>query len=145
VPEADARPDTVAFVQEHLDRMERGDIVRGISDYAEDAVLEAAEVGEAGSLLTGTFQGREAIGRWIDGWFSSFDRGSYRFDVEESIENGDRVFMTLSHTARGAASSVEVANRIHHAFTVREGLIVRHAFSTEREPILRAAGIGSGE
>jgi ketosteroid isomerase-like protein len=61
----------------------------------------------------------------------------------KSIENGDRVFMTLSHTARGDASGVEVANRIHHAFTVREGLIVRHAFSTEREPILRAAGIGS--
>jgi ketosteroid isomerase-like protein len=143
VPEADARPDTAAAIRDHLARIEGGDIVGAISDYAEDAVLEAAEVGEADSLLTGTFHGREAIGRWIDSWFSSFERGSYRFEVEESIENGDRVFMTLSHTARGEASGVEVANRIYHTFTVRDGLIVRHEFSTEPELILRAAGIES--
>jgi SnoaL-like domain len=70
-------------------------------------------VAEAGSLLTGTFHGPEAIGRWIDSWFSSFERGSYRLKIEESIENGDRVYMRLSHTARGAASGAEVANRIY--------------------------------
>ena len=143
MPEADARPATAAFVSGHLDRMERGDILQGISEYAEDAVLEAAEVGEAGSVLTGTFHGREAIGRWIDSWFSSFERGSYRFKIEESIENGDRAYMALFHTARGEASGAEVANRIYHVFTVCDGLIVRHAFSSEREAMLREAGIES--
>jgi ketosteroid isomerase-like protein len=137
MPEADARPGTAAFVREHLGRMEYGDIVQGISDYAEDAVLEVALVGEAASILNGTFRGREAIGRWIDSWFSSFERGSYRFKVEESIENGDRVYMALDHTARGEASGVEATLRTHHAFTVRDGLIVRHALSGEREPMLR--------
>jgi ketosteroid isomerase-like protein len=143
VSEADARPDPAGAVREHLDRIERGDVYEAIADYAEDAVLEAIEMAEAGAVLTGTYPGREAIGRWLDNWFSSFEPGSYRFDVEESIENGERVFMTIHHTARGEASGVEVAARNHHVFTVREGLIVRHAFSTEREAMLRAAGIES--
>lgn len=143
MPEADARPATAAFVREHLERIERGEIAQGISDYAEDAVLEAAEVGEAGSILSGSFHGRDAIGRWMDSWFSSFEPGSYRFEIEESIENGDRVYMTLFHTARGEASRVEVGIRAHHVFTVRDRLIVRHAFSSERERMLSAAGIDS--
>jgi ketosteroid isomerase-like protein len=133
----------VTFVREHLDRMERGDIDEGISDYAEDAVLEAALVGEAASVLNGTFHGREAIGRWIDSWFSSFERGSYRFTVEQSIENGDTAYLALYHTARGEASGVDVTLRTYHAFTVRDGAIVRHALSGEREPMLRAAGVDS--
>ncbi|MEK6328459.1 MAG: nuclear transport factor 2 family protein [Actinomycetota bacterium] len=141
MPQADARPDTAATVREHLERIQRGDIAPAILDYAEDAVLEAAEVGEAGSLLTGTFRGRDAIGRWIEEWFSSFEGGSYRFEVEESIKEGDRLYLTLYHTARGEASGADVANRIHHVFTVRDGLIVRHEFSTKREAMLRAAGV----
>jgi ketosteroid isomerase-like protein len=141
--EPDAGPAAAATVREHLDRIERGDIVQAIADYADDAVLDAVEVGETESVLTGTFQGREAIGRWIDNWFSSFERGSYRFEVEETIENEDRVFMTIYHAALGEASGAEVAVRIHHVFTVREGVIVRHEFSSERERMLRAAGIES--
>ena len=141
MPQADARPDTAATVREHLERIQRGDIAPAILDYAEDAVLEAAEVGEAGSLLTGTFRGRDAIGRWIDDWFAGFERGSYRFEIEESIEKDDRLYLTLHHTARGDASGVDVANRIQHVFTVGDGLIVRHEFSTKREAMLRAAGV----
>jgi hypothetical protein len=105
-------------------------------------VLEADPGGEQGLLLTGTFHGRDATGRWIDNWFSSFEPGSYRFEVEESIENGDRVFMTVYHTARGAGSGADVALRVYHAFTVRGGLIVRHAFSAaDRDAMLGAAGV----
>ena len=154
MPEGDPRPDTAATVREHLDRIERGDIAQAISDYAEDAVLEADPGGEQPDpLLTETSHGREAIGRWIDNWFSTFEPGSYRFEVEESIENGDRAFMTIYHTARGTGSGADVALRVYHAFTVRGGLIVRHAFAPERleggranevrEAILRAAGIDS--
>jgi ketosteroid isomerase-like protein len=143
MPETDARPETAATVCEHLDHIERGDIVQAIADYADDAVLEA---NFKGAVHAGTFHGRQAIGRWIDNWFSSFERGSYRFEVEESIENGDRVFMTTLNTARGAGSGVEVVLRVYHAFRVRDGLIVRHAFSVdEREAMLREAGIESPE
>ena len=145
MPEGDPRPDTAATVREHLDRIERGDIVQAISDYAEDAVLEADPGGEQPDpLLTETSHGREAIGRWIDNWFSTFEPGSYRFEVEESIENGARVYLALRHTARGAESGADVTNHIYHVFTVRQGQIARHQFSGEREAMLRAAGMDSG-
>ena len=106
--------------------------------------MDADTAGDQGLLLAGNFTGRAAIGRWLENWFSSFERGSYHFEVEESIEEGDRGFMTVHHTARGEASGVDVTIRTHHAFTVRGGLIVRHAFSSvDRESILRAAGIES--
>ena len=134
-----------AIFREHLDHIERGDLVQATADYAEDAVLDADPTGEQGLLLVGTFHGREAAGRWVENWFSSFEPGSYRFKVEESIEKGDRAFMTVYHTARGEASGVDVELRVYHGFTVRNGLIVRHTFSSQaREAVLQAAGIDSG-
>jgi ketosteroid isomerase-like protein len=131
-----------ATFREHLDNIERGEIVQATADYAEDAVLDADPTGEQGLLLVGTFHGREAAGRWVENWFSSFEPGSYRFKVEESIERGDRVFMTVYHTARGEASGADVELRVYHAVTVRDGLIVRHTFSSQaREAVLRAAGV----
>jgi len=136
---------SAATFREHLDHIERGDIVQAAADYAADAVLEADPAGEQGLLLAGTFRGREAIRRWVEDWFSSFEPGSYRFEVEEEIENADRVFMTVYHTARGGASGVDVEIRTHHAVTVHGGLITRHAFSSEgRETILRKAEIEAG-
>jgi ketosteroid isomerase-like protein len=141
MPETDARPDVVATVRAHLDHIEGGDLIQATLDYAEDATLEADF---KGAVHAGTFHGREAIGRWLDNWFSSFELGSYRFEVEESNSNGDRVFMTTLNTARGAASGVDVTLRIYHAFTVRDGLIARHAFSgDDRQAMLRMVGIES--
>jgi hypothetical protein len=37
----------------------------------------------------------------------------------------------------------KAANLLHRVFTVRDGLIVRHAFSGEPEEIRRAAGVPS--
>jgi ketosteroid isomerase-like protein len=138
----DTAPGPAATFREHLDHIEGGDIVQAAADYAEDAVLEADPTGEQGLLLIGTFRGREAIGRWVDNWFSSFD--SYRFEVEESIESGDRAFITIHHSGRGEASGVEVELRVYHAITVRDGLIVQHTFSSRaREAVMRAAGVDS--
>ena len=145
MPDAESRLDAAATVRAHLDRIERGQIALATADYADDAVLEA--VGGGGiedSFLNGTFQGHETIGRWIDSWFSSFEPGSYRFEVAESIENGDRIYLALRHTARGAASGADVTNHLYHVFTVHEGQIARHAFAGEREPMLRAVGVDSG-
>jgi ketosteroid isomerase-like protein len=145
MPDAELRLDAAATVHAHLDRIERGQIALATADYANDAVLEAAGGGGIeGSFLNGTFQGRETIGRWIDNWFSSFEHGSYRFEVAESIENGDRIYLALRHTARGTASCAYVTNHLYHVFTVHEGQVARHAFAGESEPMRRAAGIDSG-
>jgi ketosteroid isomerase-like protein len=141
---ADTPRGPAATFREHLDHIEQGDIAQATRDYAEDAVLEADPTGEQGLLLIGTFHGRKAAGRWVEDWFSSFEPGSYRFRIEESIESADRAFMTVSHTARGEASGADVALRVYHAVTVRDALIVRHTFSSQaRDAVLRAAGVDS--
>ena len=140
-----SRLSAAGIVQAHLARIERGEILAAIEDYAPDGVLEALGAGNLeGSVLTGTFQGREALGRTIDDWFSSFERGSYRFEVEESIEMGDRLYLALDHTARGAASGTDVTNHLYHVFTVRDGLIARHTFSGDREDLFRATAFEPG-
>jgi hypothetical protein len=136
---ADPGPDPAATVREHLDHIEVGDLRQALADYAQDAVLDADFTG---AVHAGTFRGRDEIGRWLDNWFTSFEPGSYRFAIEESLVNDDRVFMTTLNTARGAGSGVEVNLRVYHAFTICQGLIVRHVFSVDdRAGMLRAAGI----
>jgi hypothetical protein len=59
-----SRLSAAGIVQAHLARIERGEILAAIEDYAPDGVLEALGAGNLeGSVLTGTFQGREALGR----------------------------------------------------------------------------------
>ena len=133
-----------ASLREHLDRVERADITQVTADYAEDAVLEVDPTGEQGHPDAGIIRGREAIGHWIDNWLSSFT--SYRFEVKEAIESDDRAFMTIDHRGRGGASGVDVEIRVYHAFTVHDGLIERHTFSSQaREAVMRAAGIDPAE
>jgi hypothetical protein len=67
-----------------------------------------------------------------------------RFEVEESIEKGDRLYLALRHTARGAASSADVTNHLYHVFTLCDGLIVRHTVSGDREDALQATDFYSG-
>jgi ketosteroid isomerase-like protein len=142
MPKEDPPPGLAASLREHLDRVERADITQAKADYAEDAVLEVDPTGEQGHPHAGTISGHEAIGHWLDNWLSSF--ASYRFEVREAIESGDRAFMTIDHRGLGGASGVDVEIRVYHAFTVRDGLIVRHTFSSQaREEVMRAAGIDS--
>jgi ketosteroid isomerase-like protein len=142
MPEAGPCPQALATVRAHLERIEAGDIVQATMDYAEDAVLEAGLRGVV--ALEGTVHGRAAIGEWLENWFSSFQPGSYRFQIDEAIEAGDWVYLALGNTALGQASGIETTLHTHNVFAVRAGSIVRHAFSGEREEMLRAAGIVSG-
>jgi ketosteroid isomerase-like protein len=141
VPEQPERPTTLAIVRAHLEHIERDDLAQAAADYAEDGVLEAGLAGVVS--LEGTFRGRAAIGQWLENWFSSFAPGSYHFEVEQAVENDDRIYLVVSGRARGKTSGVEATNLLHHVFTVRDGLIVRHAFSGEPEEIRRAAGVPS--
>jgi ketosteroid isomerase-like protein len=144
MPVGDPPPGLTASLREHLDRVERADITQVTADYAEDAVLEVDPTAEQGHPDAGIIRGREAIGHWINNWLSSF--ASYRFEVEEAIESGDRAFMTIHHIGRGEASGIDVEIRVYHAFTVRDGLIVRHTFSSQaREAVMRAAGTDPAE
>jgi SnoaL-like protein len=133
------RPTTLSAVRAHLKKIERWEWTQAAMDYSEDGVLDAGLRGVVAQ--EGTFRGRAAIGDWLERWFSSFQRGSYRFEIEQSVEHGDRLYLALCNIGRGEASGAETRLLLHHVFTVRDGLIERHAFSGEPEEIRREAGI----
>jgi ketosteroid isomerase-like protein len=96
------------------------DFPRAMSHYADDVVL----VVSSALMESGTFEGREAVGRWFGSWFATFEPG-YHFEIEEIRDLGDRVFLDVSHLGRGRTSGIEVTTRMGYIYTLREGKIVR--------------------
>ena len=107
-----------------------------MSFWAEDVVLVVDALG----FLAGTFEGREAVGKWFGDWFSTVE--GYRFDFEELRDLGDgRVLFVASHHGRGRASGIETGGRTGYLYTVREGKIVRAELYPGRDEVLAAAGL----
>ena len=96
------------------------DFPRAMSHYAEDVVLVVSST----LLETGTFEGKEAVGRWFASWFATFEPG-YHFEFEEIRDLGDRVFIDASHRGRGRTSGAEVTTRMGYIYTLRDGKITR--------------------
>jgi ketosteroid isomerase-like protein len=113
------------------------DFPRAMSHYAEDVELV---VGPDAFLESGTFSGREAVGRWFANWFATFEPG-YRFDIEEARELGDRVLLVASHHGRGRTSGVEVHGQTGYLYTLAEGKIIRGELYRNGEAALEAAGL----
>jgi ketosteroid isomerase-like protein len=96
------------------------DFPRAMSHYADEVVLIVSST----LLETGTFEGKEAVGRWFANWFATFEPG-YHFEIEEIRDLGDRVFLDVSHLGRGRASGIEVTTRMGYIYTLRDAKITR--------------------
>jgi len=93
---------------------------RVMSLYAKDVVL----VIHGGGLRSGTYEGRDAVGRWFGDWFGTFDKDAH-FDITEIDEREDgSVLLTADHHARGRGSGVEVEGKVIWLYRLREGKIV---------------------
>jgi ketosteroid isomerase-like protein len=111
------------------------DFGRVMSHYDDDVELVAREPW----LRTGTFRGREAVGRFFGDWLSTFDRDA-RFDVKEACELEDGSVLVVSdHHARGRASGVEVRGPVIWVYRLRAGKITRVVGFESREQALEAA------
>ena len=108
---------------------------RAMDAYAEDAVLVVAD----SFIDPGTFEGREAVGKWFGAWFSTFEPG-YEFKLEELRMIGDRVFLDASHHGRGKGSGAEVSGRMGYLYDVRDGKVARVELFRSPEEALAAAG-----
>jgi ketosteroid isomerase-like protein len=76
---------------------------------------------------------------WLD-WLAPW--ASYRAEIEELIDLGDRVVSVICDYARRAPDAPEVALKSAVVWTVREGRIVRAEFYTGgRDEALKAAGL----
>jgi ketosteroid isomerase-like protein len=111
----------VEIVRDHFAATNEGDFARALGYYADDVELV---VPEDAFLESGTFKGRDAVGRWFGNWFRAFQRG-YHFDLEEVRDLGDVVLVVAKHSGRGRTSGAEVRARLAYLYGVRNGKIAR--------------------
>jgi ketosteroid isomerase-like protein len=113
------------------------DFPRAMSHYADDVVLL---VHPDAFIEHGTFEGREAVGQWFANWFTTFEPG-YHFDIKETRDLGELVFLSALHRGRGRASGIEVSGETGYLYTVRDGKVVRVELYATPAEALAAAGV----
>jgi len=125
----------VDVVLEQFEATNRRDFERAMSHYGDDVEL----VVHPGAFLdAGTHTGREAVGAWFGDWFRTFAPG-YSFEIEETRDLDELVFLFASHRGRGRTSGVEVHGKTAYLYTVRDGKIVRVELYPGRGEALEAA------
>jgi ketosteroid isomerase-like protein len=127
----------VDVLREQFAATNERDFPRAMSYYADDVVL----VIEEGFLITGTFEGKEAVGEWYGDWFRAFGT-DYRFEIEEIRElRPGLVFMTARYGGSGRASGVEVTDRRAYLYRVVDGKITRIQLFLTSESAIEAASL----
>jgi ketosteroid isomerase-like protein len=86
-----------------------------------------------------TYHGHDGARQAIESWFEAWEW--MQVEVEDIVDVGDRVFVTLHQRAKGKGSAVEVEMRSFNVYTFRDGLVTRMELFTEREPAIAAAGL----
>jgi ketosteroid isomerase-like protein len=129
--------ENVEVVRDQFAATNERDFARAMSHYAEDVVLY---VDPAASLQSGTFEGREAVGKWFGDWFGTFEPG-YEFEIIEAQDLGDVVMLVANHGGRGRTSGVAVHAQMGYLYTVRDGKIARAELYKGRDEALEAAGL----
>ena len=124
----------VDIVRAQFAAVNERDFGRAMDMYAEDVVLTVEAFVE-----NGTFEGREAVGRWFGDWFSTFEPG-YRFEIEEAEDLGGVVLLVASHRGRGRSSGAEVRGQTGYLYEVRDGRISSVGLYPGRAEAVAASG-----
>jgi ketosteroid isomerase-like protein len=85
------------------------------------------------------FRGRDGVRRGFSSWLGTWD--SYRFEVRDLIDAGERVLASGWHTGRGRGSGVDVSEDFFVVWTVRSGRVVGLSMFRDRRAALEAAGL----
>jgi ketosteroid isomerase-like protein len=129
--------DPIEVIREQFAATNARDFQRAMDLYADDVVL----VVEQGFLITGTFEGREAVGEWFGDWFRAFGN-DYHFDLAELRDlGGGVVYLYASYGGTGRTSGAEVRDSRHYLYRVVDALITRVQFFMNREAALEAASL----
>jgi hypothetical protein len=92
----------------------------------------------------GPVQDRHLIGLegLIEGWRDWLEPwASYRMELEEVIDAGDRVLSLIHVTAKTSHDGVEVEHRPAAVWAVEGGVVVAVTFYLDRDQALEAAGL----
>jgi len=130
--------ENVEIVVGQFEGVNNRDFAAVMDAYAEDVVVAAH--GELRSLAGDGAAGKKAVGEWFGDWFRTFE-SDYRFEIEETRDWEDRVFVVATHCGRGRASGVPGTLRAAYVYTVRGGKVSRVEVWTDRDAALEAAGL----
>jgi ketosteroid isomerase-like protein len=87
--------------------------------------------------------GKERALKWMVDWFSRFR--DYHFEIEETLDWGDRVLAVTTHVAKGRTSGAPIREQTAQVMTVRDGKIVRQDFFSSKAEALEAAGLSDSD
>lgn len=134
--------ESVEVVVGQLEGVNARDFSAVMDAYAEDVVLILHDdlLSGEGPEGTVTVTGRNAVGEWFGDWFRQF-APDYRFEIEETSDRDDRVFVVATHHGRGRSSGVPIEVRLAYVYTVRDGKVSRQEVWRDRATALEAAGL----
>jgi len=129
------------LVKSAFDAWNRGDIEAFADHAAEDvAWLEVSGRPEGG---TSERLGRDRMRESLESLFEAWE--SYRLELEQIHDLGDRVLAVVRECARGRASGVEVDSLWGYLITVEAGQIRRIEAYRDADRALEIAGLGDSE
>src|SRR5438477_13138197 len=91
------------------------------------------------SVEPDTYRGPEGVRRWFDAWEGTID--ALRFEVDETIDAGNRVIAVCRMIARSRSTGLELEQGLTMVWTIRDGRAVRLDPYATREEALRAVGL----
>ncbi len=101
------------------------------------ADFESARPGLLGSATT--YTGLDGLGAlWLD-WLAP--RMTYRLQIEDAVDLGDRVLVRGRAFGRLEGSQAEVENTFAGVWTVRDGKVARVEMYADRVEALKAVGL----
>jgi ketosteroid isomerase-like protein len=83
--------------------------------------------------------GHDGYLRRLRNWRDAFD--DLRFDLEEVIDFGDKLLVTVRWSGRGSGSGVPMSGRLFQLFTQRRGFVQKQEDFADRNEALEAAGL----
>jgi uncharacterized protein len=131
--------ENVELVESAFKAWNGGDLDTFASHAAED-VAWVEVTGRPDAVATERV-GRARMREGLGSLFDAFE--SYRLDVEQLHDLGDRVVAIVREVARGRASGVEVDGRWGYLITVRDGEMTRIEAYRDAAVALEAAGLGA--
>jgi ketosteroid isomerase-like protein len=96
------------------------------------------KAGRSGECASGSDEVRSFF---ADDWFQAFPFEEWEVELDELIDNGDKVIAIARQRGRSATSGVGAELEQAHIFTLRDGEVVRAESYLDREKALEAAGL----
>jgi ketosteroid isomerase-like protein len=128
--------DDLDVMRRCFDAWNSGDIATLVDQFHEHAEL----VTDPSWAEAGTFIGRAAIGRWLEGLRDSWE-GHDEVLLRELFEVDDKVIARHDWNVRGRASGIETNLDATSISNIREGKIVRQQWYLDYATALKTVGL----